>query len=79
MPTDAGAHADALCCPAKSSYPDIRTAMPRGMRIRMKYCEVKLIEMFYVSPKALSRLSRADYCRVEMIRRLTLRFTWGKR
>ncbi len=53
--------------------------MRRGMGNRMNNREVKSVNMFYVSPEALSRLLRADYLRAEMFSGLTLRFTWGKR
>ncbi|WP_175691008.1 hypothetical protein [Burkholderia anthina] len=69
----------ALYCAAQSLYLDIGAAMRRGMGNRMNNREVKSVNMFYVSPEALSRLLRADYLRAEMFSGLTLRFTWGKR
>ncbi|WP_143748172.1 MULTISPECIES: hypothetical protein [Burkholderia] len=69
----------ALYCAAQSLYLDIGAAMRRGMGNRMNNREVKSVNMFYVSPEALSRLLRADYLRAEMFSGLTPRFTWGKR
>jgi hypothetical protein len=71
--------ARAVCCAAKWSYLDIAAAMRCCMDNRMNNRKVKSIEMFHVSPEALSRLLRADYLGAEMFSGLTRCFTWGKR